>query len=133
MTLFDAICTTTNGNILAEKLGLTFKSWERSAVSESTYAYLTDSVTGSDVKVRFSLHDDRHFDEWETLATLSITKFAQFDPEEFGEEDAFSVNESAWEVYWLERNDYFIFELNYYVVGKMQQRIEAIRTKWATN
>lgn len=129
MTLFDAICTTTNGTILAEKLGMTFKSWERSAVSESTYAYLSDGEF--EVKVRFSLHDDRHFDEWTTVADLKITDFAEFDPTEFGEDDVtYTDKEMTREDYWIERNDYFDYELNTAVVAKMTDRIEQIRHKW---
>lgn len=132
MTLFSAIMTETNGAIVADTLGLTFDRWEKSGVSESTYCIMRHA-DGFGCKVRFSLHADFHYDEWESLGTLDITKFASFDPEEFGEEDIFSAAESTREDYWIERPDYFRYELNAAVVGKMKARLQEITNKWNNN
>jgi len=127
MNLFDAIMTDTNGTALASKLGLTFVSWNRSGVSESTYCYMTDGEIT--VKVRLSTHDDKHFDGSESLGTLDITDFAEFDPTEFGEEDeSYTPKEQVREDYWIERPDRFA-NIHASEVNRLLKRLEVIKNE----
>lgn len=137
--IFDVIMTEENGAYVAKTLGLEFSRWSRSVVSESTYLYMRHP-DGFEVKIRFSLHGDNHFDEWETLGTFRITEFAYFDPEEFADElseseindlSALSDRESTREDYWRDRPGAWDYHFSQeWIVKKLTRRLDEIKAKW---
>ncbi len=124
MNFYDAFFTDNNASIIANALDLTFVKWDKSFQSESAYCYLTDG--NHQYKIRFSLHDDYHFEQFETLGTVRITDMACFDPDSFGEDDTFTLKESLQEDYWIESPSNVKAYFNNLIVNNFKSRINTI-------
>lgn len=108
----DALMTDNTANAVAERMGYANWRWSRSGVSESTYLYMWND-TAEQVKVRFSNHDDKHFDADESLFTLKLTDCVSLEAEEDEYGDALWSDTADWRGdYWVESVQNLMYTLN---------------------